>query len=361
MNIQPTPSAAPASAARLPVALIGGGQIGRMHALRGATHPDVRFCGVADPSPATRDWAAAHGLPWFADAAGLLDATKPGAALVATPNALHRDAALACIDRGVPVLVEKPIADTVEAGLDIVRAAARAGVPVLTGHHRRHNPIAREAQRLVQAGVLGRPVAASALATWLKPGPYFDAAWRREKGGGPVLINLIHDVDLLRFLLGDVVSVQAQASNAVRGFAVEDTAAAVMRFANGALATLLTTDTAAAPWNWDLAAGEAGHYPRQDIDAHHLMGTEGSLTLPRLEVWRYPGARGWHEPLSVSRAVPHTGDPYTEQLRHLRAVAEGREVPRCSGLDGLRTLQATLAVLESAQTGAPVTLAPLEV
>jgi predicted dehydrogenase len=362
MNPDPTSSAhpAPAAAARLPVALIGGGQIGRMHAERAVAHPDVRFCGVADPSPATRDWAAAYGIPWFADAASLLDATKPGAALVATPNALHRDAALACIDRGVPVLVEKPVADTLQAGLDIVRAAARAGVPVLVGHQRRHNPIAREARRLVQAGVLGRPVAANVLAAWLKPDPYFNAAWRREKGGGPVLINLIHDVDLLRFLLGDVVSVQAQSSSAVRGFAVEDTAAAVMRFANGALATLLTTDTATTPWNWDLAAGEAAHYPRQDIDSHTLMGTEGSLTLPRLAVWRYPGARGWHEMLAVTRSVPHTADPYTEQLRHLRAVAEGRETPLCSGLDGLRTLQATLAVHESAQSGAPVALEPLQ-
>ena len=334
MNTQTTTSPVPASgAARLPVALIGGGQIGRMHAERAVAHPDVRFCGVADPSPATRDWAAAYGIPWFADAASLLDATKPGAALVATPNALHREAALACIDRGVPVLV---------------------------GHQRRHNPIAREARRLVQAGVLGRPVAANVLAAWLKPDPYFNAAWRREKGGGPVLINLIHDVDLLRFLLGDVVSVQAQSSNAVRGFAVEDTAAAVMRFANGALATLLTTDTATTPWNWDLAAGEAAHYPRQDIDSHTLMGTEGSLTLPRLAVWRYPGARGWHEMLAVTRSVPHTADPYTEQLRHLRAVAEGRETPLCSGLDGLRTLQATLAVHESAQSGAPVALEPLQ-
>jgi len=344
----------------MPVALIGAGQIGRMHVQRAAASPEIRFCGVADPSLATREWAAAHGLPWFGDAASLLDATRPRAALVATPNALHREAALACIDRGVPVLVEKPVSDTLEAGLDIVRAAARAGVPVMVGHHRRHNPIAREALRLLQAGVLGRPVAASVLATWLKPEPYFDVAWRREKGGGPVLINLIHDVDLLRFLLGDVVSVQAQASSAVRGFAVEDTAAAVMRFANGALATLLTTDTATAPWNWDLAAGEAAHYPRQEIDAYHLMGTEGALTLPRLEVWRYPGARGWHEALNVARSVPHTADPYVEQLRHLRAVAEGREAPLCSGLDGLRTLQATLAVLESAQAGSPVELAFLE-
>lgn len=344
----------------MPIALIGAGGIGRMHQERARIHPDVVIAGVADPSESARAWAQQEGLPWFADAAELLDRVRPAAAIVATPNALHRASALACIERGVTVLVEKPIADTLDNGLAIVRAAAAAGVAVLVGHQRRHSPIMRQARRLIADGVLGRPVAAQVLATWLKPDPYFETAWRRQAGGGPVLINLIHDVDQLRSLLGEVVSVQALASNAVRGFEVEDTAAAIMRFANGAVATLLTSDTAVAPWNWDLSAGEAAHYPRQDIDAMLLMGTAGSLTLPRLSVWRYPGTRGWHEPLQESRVAHHMSDPYAEQLRHLRAVAEGRETPLCSGIDGLRTLQATLAVLEAAAQGRPVDLTPLE-
>jgi predicted dehydrogenase len=166
-----------------------------------------------------------------------------------------------------------------------------------------------------------------------------------------VLINLIHDIDMLRFLLGEVESVQAMSSNAVRRHAVEDTAAAVLRFAGGALASMVVTDAAAAPWNWDLAAGEAAHYPQQPVDSHFICGTEGSLTLPQLTHWRYPGARGWHEPLTAERTALHRRDPYAEQLRHLRAVAEGREAPLCSGEDGLGTLRATLAVLDAANKG----------
>jgi predicted dehydrogenase len=131
----------------------------------------------------------------------------------------------------------------------------------------------------------------------------------------------------------------------------------VLTFGNGALGALSVTDSAPAPWNWDLAAGEAAHYPQQDVDSHHLCGTAASLTLPRLEVWRYAGARGWHEPLTVERAAPHRADPYAEQLRHFRAVVEGQEAPLCSGRDGLRTLQATLAVHRAARTGQPVSLA----
>jgi predicted dehydrogenase len=347
--------AAPSSA-RLPVAVIGAGAIGRMHVERLLRHPDAAPAGIADPSPAAREFAGNCGVPWFADYREMLERTSPGAAIVATPNGTHADVGIACVARRLPLLVEKPVADTVAEGRRLCDAAAAAGVPVMVGHQRRHNPILRRARALVADGVLGRPVSVTAMATWLKPDTYFEIAWRREPGGGPVLINLIHDIDLLRFLIGEIESVQAVTSNAVRGFAVEDTAAVLMRFACGALATLSVSDAAVAPWNWDLAAGEATHYAQVDVDTHFISGTEGSLTLPRLHVWRYAGERGWHEPLTRECTALHHGDPYMEQLRHLRAVAEGREQPLCSGFDGLRTLEAALAVQQAASTQRPVTL-----
>jgi len=344
---------------RLPVAVIGAGGIGRMHVERMLTHPDVAPAAVADPSEAARAWAASLGIAWFADPAALLDATArhgARAVIVATPNATHAEVGLACLARGLPVLVEKPVADTLASAQALCDAAAAAGLPLLVGHQRRHNPVLQRAKALIEAGAIGRPVSITAMATWLKPDAYFDLAWRRQAGGGPVLINLIHDIDLLRFLLGEIVGVQAIASNAVRGFEVEDTAALLLRFANGALGTVSVTDCAVAPWNWDLAAGEAAHYPQQDVDACFIAGTEGALTLPRLQRWHYRGARGWHEELTREHTILHRRDPYVEQLRHLRAVVEGRETPLCSGRDGLRTLRATLAVHEAARSGRPVTL-----
>ena len=140
--------------------------------------------------------------------------------------------------RGIPVLVEKPIADTLDAALALADASEAAGVPVLVGHHRRHNPIVRKAREIVQSGALGRLTAVSA--TWLvcKPDDYFDVAWRREPGGGPILINLIHDIDNLRFIAGDIAAVQGMTSSARRGFPVEDTAALLLRFRDGALGTV---------------------------------------------------------------------------------------------------------------------------
>ena len=339
----------------MPIAIIGAGGIGRAHVERGMRSDAVTIAAIADPAAGAREFAASVGVPWYADHRAMLDAVRPACAIVATPNAQHVAIGIDCIERGVALLVEKPIADSVPEARRLCEAAAARGVPLMVGHQRRHNPIIGAAKRMVEAGILGRPVSVTAMSTWLKPDDYFETAWRREAGCGPVLINLIHDIDLLRFLLGEISSVQAVTSSAVRGHAVEDTAAIMLTFANGALGTISVTDTATAPWNWDLAAGEAAHYPRQDVNSHYLCGTEASLTLPRLEVWRYRGARGWHEPLTVERTQVHTGDPYAEQLRHLRAVLEGDATPLCSGLDGLRTLEATLAVHQAATSGRPVT------
>lgn len=342
--------------ARMPIAVLGAGAIGKMHIERIAQHPEVSLAGIADPSSAARDLADSLCVPWYADPLALLNETNAKAVIVATPNATHTPIGLACIARGLPVLVEKPISDTLANARLLSDAAQSAGVPLMVGHQRRHNPILRRARELLQAGLLGTPVSAVVMATWLKPDEYFDMAWRRQIGGGPVMINMIHDIDAMRFLLGEVVSVQAQTSHLVRGFEVEDTASALLRFANGALCTLNTSDAAVAPWNWDLAAGEAAHYPKQEVDSTFISGTEASLTIPQLRIYRYAGQRGWHQTLTEERTPLHRADPYVAQLSHLRAVAEGRAMPVCSGPDGLRTLEVTLAVHEAARTGMTVQL-----
>lgn len=346
---------------RLPIAVIGAGLIGKTHIDRALTSASVQLVAIADPTPAAAELARAAGVPCFADHRRMLAEVRPKGVVVATPNATHAQITIDCLESRAAVLVEKPIADTLEDGRRICAASQAAGLPVLVGHQRRHNPIMRKARAIVASGVLGRPISATVMCTWLKPRDYFDVAWRRRKGGGPILINLIHDIDLMRHLYGEVDSVQALASNVVRGFEVEDTAVVALRFRNGALGTVTVSDTTAAPWNWDLSAGEAERFPRQDINAHFYSGTEGSLSLPRLELWRYRpdegAAQGWHDPLTMERTAVHTGCPYTEQLRHFVALVEGREAPVCSALDGFRTLEATLAVTEAAASGLPVQLA----
>ncbi len=110
---------------------------------------------------------------------------------------------------------------------------------------------------MINEGKLGRLINVTALWQLQKPDSYFETPWRREPGAGFLLTNLIHDLDLLRYLCGEVVQVQAFTRNDVRGFANEDSAAVLLQFANGALGSLTGSDAVAAPWSWELDAGES--------------------------------------------------------------------------------------------------------
>ena len=343
---------------KLTIVVIGAGIIGRKHVDTVLRSEDWRLVGVAEPADTGREYAERLGVKWHPGGVELLDEVKPDAAIIATPTETHREVALACIERGIPALIEKPIAGSVEDAAAIVAASDRAGVPVLVGHHRRYNPIVRCAREMIGEGRLGRLTNASVLYTFYKPPEYFEVGWRLGAGGGPILINLIHEVDLIRHLCGEIVSVQALESNATRGFGVEDTAAALLRLANGALVTLNLCDTAVAPWSWDLATNESELFPPQPaaVHTHFLCGTQGSLTLPTLEYWRYAAHRSWLVPIQREVVPARGADPFSEQLRHLGQVARGEAAPFIPAAEGAATLRATLAIHKAARSGETVTL-----
>jgi predicted dehydrogenase len=333
------------------IAVVGAGQFGRKHIDAVRKAPMCTLAAVADPVQ-----AADFGVPHYALYTEMLEREKPDGVIIATPNALHVSVGLACVARGIPMLVEKPVADTVDASRRLVDAAERARVPLLVGHHRRHNPIIEKARELVQGGALGRLAAVAALWLVQKPAEYYDVGWRREPGGGPLLINLIHDIDDLRYICGEIVEVRAMTSNAVRGFAVEDSAVVTLRFANGALGTATVSDAVPAPWSWELASGENPAYPQQPENCYWFSGTAGSLALPRLELWSYGERKGWHAPLEREQLQVVPADPQARQLQHFCRVIRGEEAPRSSGADATRTLAVIAAVHEAARTGKAVQL-----
>ncbi len=338
------------------IAVIGVGAFGQRHLSYLQREPLCEVVAIADPMPAAADFATAHGYRYFTDYRAMLDAVKPEGAIIASPNALHAPMGLDCAQRGIHMLVEKPIAETLTAAQSLAAAAERAGVALLVGHHRRYNPIIEKAREIVRGGGIGRLTAVVAMWLIRKPDAYFDVAWRRETGGGPVLINLIHDIDDLRFICGEIASVQAITSSAIHGFAVEDTAAITLRFVSGALGTATLSDGVPAPWNWELTSGEAAHYPQRPENCYMFCGTEGSLTVPKLELWRYQGEQSWTQPLVKQMLEVTSEDPLVRQLRHFCRVIRGEEEPRITGADAARTLATTLAVLEAARSGNPVNL-----
>jgi predicted dehydrogenase len=201
---------------------------------------------------------------------------------------------------------------------------------------------------------IGDTVAVMGSAVVYKPDDYFEVGggWRREPGGGPILINLIHEVNNLMSLVGDIVSVQAMASNATRGFPVEDTAAMVFRFANGALGTFLLSDTAASARSWEQTSQENKTYASyDDEDAYLIAGTTGSLAIPTMRLKTFPGKRSWWEPFDASVVDVERSDPLAHQVEHFAAVIRGEADPVVSGRDGLNVLRVTEGVTEAARTG----------
>jgi predicted dehydrogenase len=343
------------SMARISVA--GVGAIGIRHVQEIQASRSATLASVVDPSPSATEVAATHGVASYASLAEMLQADRPDGVVLATPNTLHASGGLECVRAGVPVLVEKPLADSVAAGVQLVEAAEDAKVPLLTGHHRQHSPIMAKAREIVGSGRLGRIVAVVGTALFAKPDDYFEAGggWRRRAGGGPILLNLIHDVQNLMQLVGEIVSVQAQVSSTTRRYPVEDTAAMVFGFAGGALGTFLLSDTAASPRSWEQTSQENTAYATyDDEDCYHVAGTHGSLSVPSLRMRTADAAPSWHEPLDSSVAQVDRTDPLANQIAHFAAVIRGDEEPLVDGRAGLDALRVTEAVAAAAQAGTVV-------
>jgi predicted dehydrogenase len=338
----------------------GAGLIGQRHIEEIEASGAAQLAAIVDPFPAAQEVADKFGVALHGSLAELFEADEPDGIILATPNQLHVDGGLECVAAGVPVIVEKPIGDTVEGATRLVEAAEAAGVPLLTGHHRNYSSIMATAREVVAGGALGSIVAVVGTALFSKPDDYFEVGggWRRQPGGGPILLNLIHEVNNLQALVGDVVRVQATTSNATRGFDVEDTAAMVLTFANGALGTFLLSDAAASPRSWEQTSQENTSYATYpDEDCYHLAGTRGSLSVPTMRLTVYEGERSWWQPFETSTVDLERSDPLANQIEHFAAVIRGEAVPICSGRDGLKTLLVVDAVVESARTGQPVDLA----
>ena len=344
---------------QLRMAVVGAGVIGRTHLQAILGTPGCSLSGLVEPGPGAGAAAAEFGCPVYSDLDALI-ADRPDGAIIATPNETHVPLALRLIEAGIPVLVEKPLATDMASARVILEASTCHGVPVLTAHHRRYNPIILAARDLVASERFGRFVQGSVLCSLKKPDSYFDVAWRTLPGsGGPMLINLIHEIDLLRFLLGEVESVTGIASNSLRGLPVEDTAGAILTFREGGVVTLSVSDAAAAPFAWDISANEnPGRFPAHPVSSHFFCGTDAGFTLPDMTVWTHPGEKSWTNAMTSAVHPVTPADSYIGQIAHFGAVIRGEAEPRCSGLDGARNLAIIDALRRSSASGQRMVLDP---
>lgn len=336
----------------LPVAVFGGGLVGVRHARALTDCPLTKLTTVVEPDPKTRARLESLGYPVVSTLQAVPAKTR--AAIVSTPTPLHREHTLFCLDRHWPVIVEKPITGTLNEGRSLIAAAQ--GKTFYVGHHRRCHPFIDAARN--RLGDLGDPVAVQAFWSLRKDTPYFDMAWRRGPGGGPILINLIHDIDLLQVILGPIAEVTALVSNARRGFEISDSAALALRFDNGVVGTVILSDAGASPWSFEAATGENPNIAYSGMDYLRISATKGAISLPSGRVWTgaETEAPTWGDRLRLTPGQPQLSvDPLLDQVaRFATEISGGPASGLCSANEGLSALEITLACAYSGQTGRPV-------
>jgi predicted dehydrogenase len=337
---------------RLRFLLSGPGLIGRQHAKLLMSHPDCDLAAiVAPPSERNEAFAVECRAAFFPNFDEALETVAFDAAIVSSPNAFHDAQTAACIRKGIPVLTEKPITDALASARRLAEMAERANVPVLVGHHRTYSPLLDSAREFLASSRFGRPVALQGSALFYKPAHYFkDGPWRTKKGGGPILINLIHEIGLMRLFYGEIRSVSALAGHAVRGFEVEDTVAIGLNFTNGALGSFLLSDAAASSKSWEMTSGENPAYPQfPDDSCYHFAGTNGSLDFPSMRARYYsnPSEASWWTPFETTELPLSRGNPLELQLNHFVDVIRRRASPRVSARDGYLNMLVLDAITQS--------------
>lgn len=332
--------------------VVGPGLMGRKHIELIRDNPRCELAGIVTPERAViNDIGEQLNVPLFHDLETCLRTLAPSGVIISSPNEFHYEQACLCVERDIPALIEKPITSRYDDAERLVDLIARRAAKVIVGHHRAHSPLMAMAKGVIETGRLGRLVAIHGSAIFYKPPDYFDAGpWRREIGGGPILINLIHEIGILRTLCGEISAVQAIASNAIRGFPVEDTVVINLQFENGALGTFVLSDTGASPRSWEQTSRENPVYPTYpDEDCYSITGTRGSLDFPTMRLKSHL-APSWHVPL-VEEVIPVARmDPLERQLNNFLDVSLGVAAPIVTAFDGAQNLKVAEAIRRSAET-----------
>lgn len=326
----------------LKTAVIGVGAIGQNHArvMRGAA--GVQFVGVADSDgAAVRRVAQLHNVPAFSSLEELLEKGAPDLVVVAVPTGLHHEVGLKLIDRGVHVLMEKPIASTVEQGEELVDRAQKKGVVLAVGHIERFNPAVMELRRRLREGMAGRIY--KLLAQRLSPYP------PRIRDAGVVIDLASHDIDLMRYIMSEpIVRLYGETLQGINSDR-EDMFDGLLKFQGGALGVLDV--------NWMTPT---------KVRRFTVTGARGlfecNLLSQELFFYENESAPSQWDALSVLRGVSEGNvlgirinrqEPLVAEINDFIAAVRDRRDPTVTGRDGLETLRVALSFVQSGGEGAP--------
>jgi predicted dehydrogenase len=337
------------------IGILGGGGISDTHARAAVAIPQVRVSAVYGGNAAkVAHLAKQYDATAYSDLPAFLRHRPMEIVAIGSPSGLHGDQVAAAAAAGMHLLVEKPLEITIARTDAAIGAVERAGVKLAVCFQDRANPRLGLVKQWIDAGYLGAPLLVSARVKWYRPPEYYaQSRWRGTwalDGGGALVNQGIHTVDLLLWWLGDIVRVSARAKTHLHKIEVEDTVVATLEFANGAIGTLEAT-TAAYPG-----------YPRRV----ELTGTHGTVAIEQDRIvtcdLREPPAEvsvaltAGQTDANASAASPIVSDASGHQriLEDLLAAIASGKRPRCDAREGRRSVAVVEAVYASARSGKAV-------
>ncbi|UQZ86122.1 1,5-anhydro-D-fructose reductase [Paenibacillus konkukensis] len=320
-------------------AVLGCGIMGKTHARNWPSVPGVRLVGVCDADrPTAEKVAAENGTRAYASLEEMLEAERPDVLSVCLPTYLHKPYVLQAAGAGVHVVCEKPIAPTLEDAEDIIAGCRSHGVRLFIAQVVRFFPSYRDLAAKVRAGAIGEPGVMHTKRIGGHPGQAKAWYYDREKSGGVILDLLIHDIDYMRSVFGEVETVFALN----RVTEETDYALVTLRFKQGAIANL------------------EGHwgYPGPFTTAAEFAGTKGVLRFHsddavslRVHAFRKSAEDG---PKVAVPKSPAYHDPYYYELEHFAQCIRSGEEPLVTAEDAYRAMEIGHAAIASAKSGQPV-------
>jgi predicted dehydrogenase len=330
------------------IGLIGGGNISQTHALAARAVPGVAISAIYGTNEEkVASLAREHGATPYHDFNAFLQHRPMDLVIIGSPSGLHAEQGIAAARHGLHVLTEKPIDISTARADALIVAAEESKVKLGVLFQDRTKPHIRQVKYWLEQGLLGRPLFVDARVKWYRPPEYYaNSRWRGTltlDGGGALINQGIHTIDLLLWLLGDVTRVQARTATQLHKIEAEDTAAAIFEFASGALGVFQAT-TAAFPG-----------YPRR----LEISGSEGTVILEhdRIIAANLRDASAVSiEPAAVDENQSSSSAAVSDFRGHqalledfLTAIQQNR-APLCDGREGRRSIALVEAIYRDART-----------
>jgi UDP-N-acetyl-2-amino-2-deoxyglucuronate dehydrogenase len=338
------------------IGIVGGGNISDTHARAAQAIAGVEVVAFyGNNRERTAKLAERFGAAVYDDYDRFLAHRPMDMVAIGSPSGVHAEQGIAAVRRGLHVLVEKPIDVTTERADALIEAADRAGVKLGIFFQDRLHPAIVEIKKMVDSGALGKPVLISGRVKWHRPPEYYSSSrWRGTlalDGGGALINQAIHTVDLLLWMFGPVGRVYGRTARRVHRMEAEDTAVAVLEFANGALGSIEAT-TSVFPG-----------YPRR----LEVTGSEGTLILEhdrlvavdlKMPPPQLTAVQGHDTTQSAVTAVVADATAHQRVLEDFIRAIKTNSTPACDGREGRRSVELVQAIYASARSNAPVTLTP---